>query len=133
MHPGTHACANVAVAVNPELTYAVVAAGGSRYYVHEDRVDHLARVMALKQGNGAPRYSVERRVTGRELLDMDLVYRAPFDDLPAASAAEQSQRLIAWDEVNADEGTGLVHIAPGCGVVLQLGADGYEGGHTLLI
>ena len=31
---------------------------------------------------------------------------------PAATVAH---RVIAWDEVSLDEGTGLVHIAPGCG------------------
>ncbi len=40
-------------------------------------------------------------------------YTGPFDELPAAEAVEHS--VIAWDEVSATEGTGIVHIAPGCG------------------
>jgi isoleucyl-tRNA synthetase len=33
-------------------------------------------------------------------------------------------RVIAWKEVGADEGTGIVHIAPGCGAEdFQLSKD----------
>ena len=37
----------------------------------------------------------------------------PFDDL--GPAARSSTASIPWDEVTLDEGTGIVHIAPGCG------------------
>ncbi|HEX6383163.1 MAG TPA: DUF5915 domain-containing protein, partial [Anaerolineae bacterium] len=41
------------------------------------------------------------------------------DELPAAqqafAEANYQHRVIAWKEVGADEGTGIVHIAPGCG------------------
>ena len=39
--------------------------------------------------------------------------RAP--STTSAPAAEVAHRVIGWDEVSLDEGTGLVHIAPGCG------------------
>ena len=39
----------------------------------------------------------------------------PFDELPAWHEADAEHRVIAWDEVSAAEGTGIVHIAPGCG------------------
>ena len=42
-------------------------------------------------------------------------YTGPFDELPAWQRAGAEHRVIAWDEVSADEGTGIVHIAPGCG------------------
>jgi isoleucyl-tRNA synthetase len=66
-----------------------------------------------------------------------LEYQGPFDDLPAQQhvagypadiaevslkkswasrkSANQVHRVIAWDLVGASEGTGIVHIAPGCG------------------
>jgi isoleucyl-tRNA synthetase len=85
--------ANVAAAVNPEADYG-------------------------RRLNGewvaAPRYPDER--FGEILKGADLVgwrYRGPFDALPAASGVEH--RVIPWDEVTLDEGTGIVHIAPGCG------------------
>jgi len=60
------------------------------------------------------------RAGDRELSDIrrgsELVgwrYRGPFDDLgPGAGVGHQ---VIAWDEVSLAEGTGIVHIAPGCG------------------
>jgi isoleucyl-tRNA synthetase len=58
-----------------------------------------------------PKDRYVRRVRGEELVG--LRYRGPFDDLPAAKGVEH--RVIPWDEVSLDEGTGIVHIAPGCG------------------
>ncbi len=50
-------------------------------------------------------------VRGRELVGLH--YRGPFDDLPAQQGVVH--RVIPWDEVALDEGTGIVHIAPGAG------------------
>jgi isoleucyl-tRNA synthetase len=38
-------------------------------------------------------------------------YRGPFDELAPAV----DHRVIPWDEVSLDDGTGIVHIAPGAG------------------
>lgn len=40
-------------------------------------------------------------------------YRGPFDAL--GPGGDVDHRVIGWDEVALDEGTGVVHIAPGCG------------------
>jgi isoleucyl-tRNA synthetase len=40
-------------------------------------------------------------------------YEGPFDDLTPGSQVEH--RVIPWDDVTMDQGTGLVHIATGCG------------------
>src|SRR5438067_9227825 len=53
---------------------------------------------------------VERK-RGEELVGWR--YRGPFDELPAQHGIEH--RVIPWDEVALDEGTGIVHIAPGAG------------------
>ena len=40
----------------------------------------------------------------------------PPESLSGASAcAAEAHRVILWDEVSETEGTGIVHIAPGCG------------------
>ena len=52
---------------------------------------------------------VERK-RGEELVGWR--YSGPFDEL-APGAVEH--RVIPWDEVTLDQGTGVVHIAPGCG------------------
>jgi isoleucyl-tRNA synthetase len=40
-------------------------------------------------------------------------YRGPFDDLEPGSKV--AHRVIPWDDVTMDQGTGIVHIAPGAG------------------
>jgi len=48
------------------------------------------------------------RTPGAQMLDWE--YEGPFDELMGVP-----HRVIPWDEVSLDEGTGIVHIAPGCG------------------
>ncbi|HXY85914.1 MAG TPA: isoleucine--tRNA ligase [Gaiellaceae bacterium] len=52
-----------------------------------------------------------RTVPGAELVG--LRYEGPFDRLPAQQGVVH--RVIPWDDVALDEGSGIVHIAPGCG------------------
>jgi Isoleucyl-tRNA synthetase len=62
----------------------------------------------------APRYpdeSFDEILRGSELVGWR--YRGPFDDLQPGSQVDH--RVIPWDEVSPDEGTGIVHIAPGAG------------------
>jgi isoleucyl-tRNA synthetase len=92
--------ANVAAAVHPDLTYARVR--------HENEVLYLSKAtLGVLKGD----YTVEAELPGRELVG--LTYRGPFDELPAQEGVVH--RVIEWDEVSEDEGTGIVHIAPGCG------------------
>ena len=56
-------------------------------------------------------------------------YAGPFDDLGAVRTAFRADRerpyehvVVPWTEVGEEEGTGIVHIAPGCGAEdFQLG------------
>ncbi len=93
--------ANVAAAVHPELTYAKVRQGDEVLYVSKG-----ALKSALKG-----EHEVIGEVKGAELVG--LTYRGLFDELAAQSGVEH--RVISWTEVSDDEGTGIVHIAPGCG------------------
>jgi isoleucyl-tRNA synthetase len=67
-------------------------------------------------------------VRGEELVGLE--YEGPFDSLPAQHecggypftdaklsdrAGISCHRVIPWEEVSGGEGTGVVHIAPGCG------------------
>ncbi|MCH7511826.1 MAG: SDR family NAD(P)-dependent oxidoreductase, partial [Chloroflexi bacterium] len=56
-------------------------------------------------------HTVEAELPGRDLVG--LTYRGPFDELPAQDGV--AHRVIEWSEVSEEEGTGIVHIAPGCG------------------
>jgi isoleucyl-tRNA synthetase len=51
------------------------------------------------------------RAKGSELVG--LRYEGPFDTL--APGASVDHQVVPWDEVSFDEGTGIVHIATGCG------------------
>ncbi|MDP9352477.1 MAG: class I tRNA ligase family protein, partial [Chloroflexota bacterium] len=50
-------------------------------------------------------------LAGAELLGWS--YSGPYDELPAER--EVRHKVIPWADVSAEEGTGIVHIAPGCG------------------
>jgi isoleucyl-tRNA synthetase len=52
-----------------------------------------------------------RRLQGSELVG--LRYEGPFDTL--APGASVDHQVVPWEEVSFDEGTGIVHIATGCG------------------
>ncbi len=95
--------ANVAAAVHPEAEYAAVRDGARLVWVMAARVEVVF----------GPEAEVVRRTPGSALVGRP--YRGPFDDLPAVAEAAAAHRVIAWDAVGADEGTGIVHIAPGAG------------------
>jgi isoleucyl-tRNA synthetase len=99
---------NVAAAVGPDLTYVKVQADdGWSYYLAEDAMENT-----LIGEN-----EVVDKMPGEALVGWE--YEGPFDDLPATQGAfaeaDYTHRVIAWKDVGADEGTGIVHIAPGCG------------------
>ncbi|HKS78720.1 MAG TPA: isoleucine--tRNA ligase [Gaiellaceae bacterium] len=58
-----------------------------------------------------PEEHFEARLPGEELVGLE--YEGPFDDLPAQEGVVH--RVIPWNDVTLDEGTGIVHIAPGAG------------------
>ena len=112
---------NVAAAVGEEIRYVKVRQG--------DELLWLGRG-TLRQALSGPFEVLEER-PGSELVGWR--YEGPFDDLPAVRAAfaagtaeapgvPYEHRVVAWDEVGEEEGTGIVHIAPGCGAEdFQLG------------
>jgi len=95
---------NVAAAVGSDLTYVRVRQGEAVYYLSKGTLHML-------KGD----YQIEAELPGRDLVGW--TYEGPFDELPAqiAHGGPQAHRVIAWDEVGEEEGTGIVHIAPGCG------------------
>jgi isoleucyl-tRNA synthetase len=85
--------ANVAAAVRPEAEYGLRENG---------------------EWVAVARYPDERfvrRAPGSELVG--LRYRGPFDELGPGAAVDH--RVVPWDEVSLEEGTGIVHIATGAG------------------
>ncbi len=100
---------NTGVAVHPDLPYVKVENNGFIYYLNKN----LLHVLKGK-------YKILQELSGKELLG--LTYQGPFDYLPAQKGV--SHKVIPWEEISESEGTGLVHIAPGCGKEdLALGKD----------
>ena len=117
---------NVAAAVGPELDYVKVRNGEHILYLSKGTLHML-------KGE----HEVLSELKGKDMEGW--TYDGPFDDLPAASTpggvthlrklvehikdtAVQVHQVILWDEVGEAEGTGIVHIAPGCGAEdFQLG------------
>ena len=85
--------ANVAAAVRPDAQYGLTNDGE---WWAVDR---------------SPDATFVERVRGEEFVGLE--YRGPFDHLPAQQGVVH--RVIPWDDVALTEGTGIVHIAPGCG------------------
>src|SRR4051812_21600444 len=89
--------ANVAAAVKPDAEYVVLSSGE---VVAAERLPHVPLPA-----------DVVRTLPGSELVG--LRYTGPFDDLEPGAAVEH--RVVAWADVTLEEGTGIVHIAPGAG------------------
>ena len=92
---------NVAAAVHPDLTYVKVRQGEHIYYLAKGTLK-----TAIKG-----EHEVLAELPGRDLVG--LTYDGPFDDLPATQGVQH--RVIPDPQVVETEGTGIVHIAPGCG------------------
>ena len=110
---------NVVAAVGPELTYVKAKQGDEVFYLSKGTL-HMLR--------GA--YEVLGEMPGSVLEGW--TYDGPFDHLEAArqpggngalrdlaqdvsACAAEAHRVVLWDEVSETEGTGIVHVAPGCG------------------
>jgi len=97
--------ANLAVAVAPRAAY------GLYHYKKPDENGHLIIADDLAEkvltAGGAEHFERLGGCTGRELTDAGLHYRHPFID--------RTSPLVPADFVTLDDGTGLVHIAPGHG------------------
>lgn len=95
---------NVALAVNPEIDYVEV----------KVKSDEKTLILAKNAiGDlGDDKLEVLRVFKGSELVGLH--YDTCFPDIPAQKDIDH--KIVSWDDVAADEGTGVVHIAPGCGV-----------------
>jgi isoleucyl-tRNA synthetase len=93
----------------PNSTYVKVQAeDGWTYYLAEE---------AMKQSLTGKAERGVGRLKGADMIGWQ--YSGPFDELPAGPTSlcreGYTHRVIPWKEVGAEEGTGIVHIAPGCG------------------
>lgn len=92
---------NVALAVHPVLEYVECVTGAERVWVAASAVDRFPQLAEARRG---------RRVRGAELVG--LRYVPPF---PYFASTPQAFVVLAASFVSADDGTGIVHLAPAFG------------------
>ena len=95
---------NVALAVNPDIDYVEVK-------IKSDEQTLILAKNAIRH-LGDDKLEVLRAFKGSELVGLH--FETCFPYLPAQADIEH--KIVAWEDVDADEGTGVVHIAPGCGI-----------------
>ena len=104
--------ANVAVAVNPELEYSICKVKS------QDR--NIIVCSSAKKVLKDDLIEVIKTVKGKELVGLE--YETCFPELKEQNFVH---KIVAWEDVDAEEGSGAVHIAPGCG------AEDFELGQKL--
>ncbi len=92
--------ANLAIAVHPELDYVLAEAGSEQYLLAEGLLEDVSRQAGAKET-----WPVIKRFKGSELVGMRC--RHPLYD--------RESILVEGEHVTLEQGTGLVHIAPGHG------------------
>ncbi|NYZ73823.1 isoleucine--tRNA ligase, partial [Candidatus Micrarchaeota archaeon] len=96
--------ANMAVMVHPTFSYVRAKVGGEVWIVAKDRLEHVTELIGASA-------TVLEELPGRKLKDLE--YLHPFQD---KIHKYYDRKVVLSDEfVTLEEGTGLVHTAPGHG------------------
>ena len=108
---------NVALAVHPDLAYVELRKkSGAEWTV----ILAEARAEAVLGEGYAGRWDVVERMTGADLVGQR--YERPLDWVPIPDGAGRHEEIVAGDFVSAEDGSGIVHLAP------AFGADDYAAG-----
>ncbi|MFH1326902.1 MAG: isoleucine--tRNA ligase [archaeon] len=91
---------NVAIAVNEKINYVKIESEGSKFWLAEKRLNEIKE-----------KYKILEKKKGAKLKDIE--YIMPFSHFE--SQKNSPHRVVLWDMASEEEGTGIVHIAPGCG------------------
>ena len=94
---------NLALTVGPDIDYVTVTHDGAKYILASDCVETVFQNLEHEVGGS---------VKGRDLVGK--TYEPLFADF-AALKSEGAFKVLAGDFVATDEGTGIVHTAPGFG------------------
>ncbi|MBU1136630.1 MAG: isoleucine--tRNA ligase [Nanoarchaeota archaeon] len=92
--------ANVVIAVNEKVTYVKVKQEDNFYWLAEKRLEELNSD-----------YKVIEKKKGKELDGIK--YDMPYEDF--LEQKNSPHKVVLWDFASEEEGTGIVHVAPGCG------------------
>lgn len=95
--------ANTALAVNPSLEYVEVRVGDEIFILAKQLVDKVL----VDQKNNPIDYELLHEFKGARLLSRERRYKPLFDD-----RGKEAHKVWAADYVEAEAGTGIVHLAP---------------------
>lgn len=93
--------ANLALTIRPDFEYYIIKKGEERYLIAKALYEHTTKKLEWKEKD----LKIETRITGSELAH--LKFRHPI--------FERQSPVLEGDFVTADQGTGIVHTAPGHG------------------
>jgi isoleucyl-tRNA synthetase len=92
--------ANVAIAVNEKINYVKAEQEGKYYWLAEKRLNELTgkcKIIEKKKGKALE----------------GIGYEMPYKNF--AEQEKSLHKVVLWELASEQEGTGIVHIAPGCG------------------
>ena len=92
--------ANVAIAVNEKITYVKAENNGKKYWLAEKTLNELKG-----------KYKILEKKKGKNLDGIK--YLMPYANLEVQK--KSPHKVVLWNLASEEEGTGIVHIAPGCG------------------
>ncbi len=105
--------ANLAVAVHPDFDYCCVHAdtadGPATLVIAESRLEAVFGAIKARREDWLSGHEIVGTVKGKDLIDAGLTYRHPL-------IAGKTCPVVAANYVTLEDGTGLVHTAPGHGV-----------------
>ena len=96
--------ANVAIAVNKKIDYIYAKQKNSK------KIFIVAEALAEKV-LGGKEFKILKKVKGKELEGIE--YDMPYKDFEPQK--NSPHKVVLWELASEEEGTGIVHIAPGCG------------------
>jgi len=92
--------ANVVTAANEKVNYVKAKQGNEYYWIAEKRLNEL------KGG-----YDIIEKRKGKALKGMK--YEMPYKNFK--TQRNSPHEIVIWEEASEEEGTGFIHVAPGCG------------------
>jgi isoleucyl-tRNA synthetase len=98
---------NTGIMVNPKFDYAEISVDGETWIIAKERVGDIMKKIKKE-------YKIKKEFKGKELKGLE--YENPLSKYLNLKNIKNAYRVILNERyVNLEEGTGLVHTAPGCG------------------
>ena len=92
--------ANVLIAVNEKINYIKIKVGVNFYWLAETRLEEIKE-----------KYKIIEKRGGKSLKGIK--YEMPYSNFTLQK--NSPHEVVLWDLASGEEGTGIVHVAPGCG------------------